>query len=129
MPLVNKKCFFSTLVTFLGFVVSTDDVHADQSKIDVILEWPKLKTLHDVRNFHGLASFYCRFIMNFSTLISPIIERLKGCDFKWSEEVQASFQLVKQKMIEGSILALCDFDKIFEVNCDASGISIGGVLS
>ncbi|XP_074579527.1 uncharacterized protein LOC141836014 [Curcuma longa] len=52
----RKKCsFFTTSVSFLGFIVSTDGVHADPTKIDAILEWPQPRTLHDVRSFHGLA--------------------------------------------------------------------------
>ena len=33
----NKCSFFTSSVTFLGFVVSTDGVHADQSKVAAIL--------------------------------------------------------------------------------------------
>jgi len=54
----NKCSFFTSSVTFLGFVVSIDGVHADQSKVAAILEWTTPKSLHEVRSFHGLASFY-----------------------------------------------------------------------
>jgi len=101
----------------------------DPSKIEAITSWPIPKSLHDITSFHGLASFYWRFIKGFNTIIAPIVEYLKGGTFKWMEEAQKSFELLKQKVTEAPILMLPDFCKVFEVDCDASNMGIGGVLS
>ena len=77
-----KKCHFLTnSLVFLGIIVSGDGIKMDPSKIEARLSWPVPKSLHDVRSFHGLASFYKHFIKNFSSLIAPVIECLKGGQF------------------------------------------------
>ena len=43
--------------------------------------------------------------------------------------VAKAFNEVKQKMSEAFFMRLPDFTKPFEVECDASGLGIGGVLS
>ena len=74
-----KKCHFLTdSLVFLSYVVSGDGIKMDPSNIEVILSWPEPKSLHDVRSFHGLASFYQHFIKNFSSLIAFVTECLRG---------------------------------------------------
>ncbi|GJW48263.1 putative mitochondrial protein [Tanacetum coccineum] len=90
-------------LVFLGYVISKDGIHVDSTKVDAIVSWPTPASIHEIRSFHWLASFYRRFIRNFSTIVSPITECLKG--------------------------ALPNFEKVFELDCDASCVGIGGVLS
>ena len=49
-------------------------------------------------------------------------------EFKWTVGVDKSFNLLGQKVTKKPILALPNFNKVFQLDCDASGIAIGVVF-
>nr|KYP50633.1 Transposon Ty3-I Gag-Pol polyprotein [Cajanus cajan] len=70
-----------------------------------------------------------RFVPNFSTLASPLNELVKkDVAFEWKEKHNLAFQELKHKLTQAPVLALPDFSKTFELECDASGLGIGAVL-
>jgi hypothetical protein len=103
----------------------------DPEKVEVIKNWPSPRNVFEVRSFHGLASFYRKFIQNFSGISAAMMDTVKKRHkfFHWTVEAEKSFNLLKRKITEQPILVLPDFQKTFQVKCDASGYAVGGVLS
>ena len=125
-----KRCdFCMDMIVFLGYVVSVKVIEIDEAKVKAIQDWPTPKSITNVRSFHSLTSFCRRFVKDFSTIASLLIEIVKkAVGFKWGEEQENAFSLLKSKLISAPLLALPDFNKAFEIECDALGIGIGVVL-
>ena len=123
-----EKCIFCTdRVSFLAYVVTPQGIEVDKAKVEAIQGWPEPKT--QVRSFLGLAGFYHHFVKDFSTIAAPLNELTKkGVPFSWGVAQDRSFNMLKDKLTHAPLLQLPNFNKTFELESDASGIGLGGVL-
>ena len=65
-------------LVYLGFVVSVEGLKMDPKKVKAILEWPTPRSVTKVRSFHGLASFYRKFIKGFSGISGSLTKTMRG---------------------------------------------------
>jgi hypothetical protein len=111
--LINmKKCsFMQTKLIYLGFVISANELKMDLEKVEVIKNWPSPRNVFEVRSFHGLDSFYRKFIQNFSGISAAMMDTVKKRHtvFHWTTEAERSFNPLKRKITEQPILVLPDF--------------------
>ena len=98
--------------------------------MQAILKAPPPNSLTELRSFLGLLNFYGKFIVNLSTLVSPLNDLLKkGTCYEWKKAQNDAFVKAKKSLVSPPILIHYDQDKELVVACDASPYGIGAVLS
>lgn len=131
LTLNQDKCFFcKSELKYLGYVVNAAGLMVDADKVDAIVNLPPPRNITEVRRVVGLASWYRRFVPNFSTLTAPLTALLKkNVSFKWDDNCQTSFESIKTHLISAPVLSCPNFEVPFSLQTDASDYGLGAVLS
>jgi len=126
-----SKCTFAQReLVYLGHVISGNGIKTNPEKVTAVSNFATPTTVTNIQEFLGMASYYRRFIENFSLIAEPMQRLLhKGTPFVWTEEQQHAFDTMKQRLVEAPILVYPRLDRPFIVKTDASNVGIGAVLS
>jgi hypothetical protein len=113
--------------------VDSHGLRTDPEKVEAILNYPTPTCRKDVKRFLGTATWYRRFVPQFSTIAGPLNKltsnKKGGPPFKWTPEADAAFQKLKECLVSAPVLACPDYDKAFEVHTDASNYGVGAMLT
>jgi len=131
LKLHPEKCtFFMKEVTYLGHKCTDKGILPDDSKYEVIKNYPKPVNADEARRFVAFCNYYRRFIKNFSEK-SRHLTRLckKNVPFEWTSECNDAFEYLKRELMKPTLLQYPDFSKQFCITTDASKQACGAVLS
>src|SRR5215216_4706688 len=131
LKLSPEKCFFfETKLPVLGYVIGREGIQTDPEKVAAIQNFPVPKDLTQLRGFIALASYYRKFIKNFSSIVEPLNRLLKkNIYYVWGKDQQIAFENLKQCLTTPPILAYPEFTKPFILYTDTSTYTLGVILS
>ncbi|XP_037930020.1 uncharacterized protein LOC119664634, partial [Teleopsis dalmanni] len=117
-------------IKYLGHLVTPQGIHTDPEKIAAIKDLPPPCNLKELRRCIGVASWYRRFVPQFSSTIQPLTLLLKkGKRWQWTEVQQAAFDELKEKLTSAPVLACPNFIEQFILQTDASDFGLGAILT
>ena len=111
-------------------------IATDPKKIETILNWPRPKTVTDVRSFTGFTNYYCKYIKDYVKIACPLYELMSGENSKkkqhnveWTDRCQQSFEQLKEHCSQCPVLAYANYKNPFVLHTDTSTTGLGAVLS
>ena len=112
----------------LGHKISATGLEVDQAKVSIIGTLLPPTTVKGIRSFLGHVGIYRSFIKDFSK-ISGLFCRLleKEIKFEFDEKCKCAFEEINDRFIRAPIMATPDWNKEFEIMCDAMGVVLAQI--
>ena len=127
-----SKCWLGySKVDFLGHRVGDGNSLTQDDKVDKLMKDDIPHTKTQVRSLLGLAGHYRKYIQNYSSVVTPLINLTKKGhpnQVIWTDETEMAFNELKSRLCDIHILRLPDFDRDFILRTDASDTGLGAIL-
>jgi len=124
------KCYFAqTEVKYLGYCVNAHGIRPSDENIESILNYPIPRNVKEIHRFVGLASYFRRFVPNFSLLARPLYQLIKkNAAFTFGVAEHEAFETLKRYLSSKPVLAIYSPAAETELHCDASSSGFGAIL-
>ena len=111
LKLKPSKCHFAAKeVKYLGHRFTQEGIGVDSEKTAAVVDFPTPKNQTDIRAFLGLSGYYRRFVQGYAEIARPLNQLLrKDSKWQWTEQCEAAFNKLKEKLTSPPILAFPDF--------------------
>ena len=116
-------------VPFFGNVLSKDGLSQDNTKVQLIKDWPVPTNHKELQSFLGTVNYLSRFLASLSDLCAPLQALLKkGTEFAWTSVHQHTFDQIKMHVSNDMKLQFYDASKPLYIEVDTSKKDIGAVM-
>ena len=113
---------------YLGHIVSDLGVSMVYKKVQAMMDWLEPKNVKELWGFLGLTSYYRCFVKGYASIAASLTDLLKQNAYQCSLLAQQAFTALKPAMSLAPILTLPNFDKVFDLEINASNFGIWAVL-
>lgn len=125
----DKCSFLKESVEYLGFQVEKGKVRPNSRKIEALTALPPPKTVTQLRQFIGLASYFRQFIPGFSQIMAPLYRLTSSKrDLDWKPSLEIIRQKIISTLTSAPVLMIFDPDYPVELHTDASSVGYGAIL-
>jgi len=132
-----KKCaFFITKVNFLKFVVFTESVSINSSRINIIKTWFRLKMYQEIQVFLKFINFYQHFIHHYFQIAESLTELLRDSvkdvkmnSFIWLNKVKQAFNQLRNVFMKVFILKHFDSKQHIYIEINIFNYAVMSILS
>lgn len=131
---ISKCCFGQEKLNFLGYEVSTEGIRPLQDKVKAICDYPRPKTVEELRRYLGMLNFYRSHIPHAAqdqAEMNKYLHNSKKKDktiIEWTKEAECEFEKSKVSLQKAALLTHPLPDSPLALMTDASDSSVGAVL-
>ncbi len=132
-----KKCaFFIIKENFLEFVVFTESISMNLSRINIIKTWFRSKMYWEIQVFLRFINFYQRFIHHYSQIAKFLTELLRDSvksvkmnSFIWLSEAKQAFNQLRDVFMRAFILRHFDSERHIHIEINMFNYAVASILS